>query len=101
MSRLMSLARWPVWEIVMSLLVKERRFNELARNTPKGTLSLYLSELESRGFVERRVNQNTKPPMVTYCLSEKGKEFAQATLKELNRLLGEFSRDVNAIPQRA
>ena len=65
-------SRWTL-HIVHSLLVKPRRFNEIARelNINPRTLCQRLRELEDAGIVVRKV-VSEMPPNVEYRMTEKG-----------------------------
>lgn len=69
-------AKWPVL-ILMVLGEKPRRFNELLRALPdisKRMLTQSLRNLERDGIVRRQVF-DTKPPSVSYSLTDLGEGF--------------------------
>lgn len=64
--------------IVLRLMVRMRRFNELLRSLPGCTqrmLTNQLRELEADGIVHREVYREV-PPRVEYSLTDKGRDLA-------------------------
>jgi DNA-binding HxlR family transcriptional regulator len=74
-------AKWPVL-ILTELNLGPRRFNALLRALPdisKRMLTQSLRDLERDGIIVREVF-DTKPPSVSYSLSEIGKDFMPSLL---------------------
>jgi len=61
------------YEILSELEKGEKRFSELKRLVTHSTLAKRLRELERLKLVSRKI-LNTRPPIVLYSLTPKGKE---------------------------
>lgn len=77
-------------KLIWYLLQREYRFGELM--TAMGGISakiltLRLKELEEAGLVERCVNSNERPPLVTYHLTALGRSF-EKVLDAMSKVKG-------------
>ena len=53
--------------------VRFNEFKQALREVPPRTLAQRLADLEDAGLLERRVNDNVRPPRVEYLLTPHGK----------------------------
>jgi DNA-binding HxlR family transcriptional regulator len=77
---------------------KEKRFSELLLlGIPRANLARRLKELESGGFIARRV-EPSRPPQTFYKITDKGMELYKSLLKEKAVIVEEF---IKHYPQEA
>jgi len=71
------------YRILISLLEGDKRFNELLKDIKRSTLSHELRELETYHLIERNVDNDYRPPRVTYSITKTGKEYVSAKALEI------------------
>jgi DNA-binding PadR family transcriptional regulator len=72
--------------ILLILVDGSKHFNELCQRLPKGTIAKELNMLTKYGYVKRMM-ENTKPPHVSYEITEMGKKFVQYKTVEVAKQL--------------
>ncbi len=63
------------YRILILLVDGDKRFTDLLSDIKRATLSSELRELEDYKLIKRSVDNKSRPPKVTYSITEKGKEF--------------------------
>jgi len=65
--------------MLLYLYSQDKRFSQLIHQFPKATVAKVLPDLETYKYVRRSIS-HTRPPGVTYSITQKGKDFINQQL---------------------
>jgi DNA-binding HxlR family transcriptional regulator len=86
------------YRILMLLVNGDKRFTDLLSDIKRATLSNELRELEHYKLIKRSVDNKSRPPKVTYSITDKGRQTLAAKAAILIKAMEETVALLRRIP---